>query len=88
MNELFNRAMLDLARRREDAVREVAREYLPRVLRWAVDHPRVLRVLYRMRRSWSPRVVYGFDLGIGVAVTVRKDGTMIVTETFGIRRDD
>lgn len=88
LDDAINRASWELARQREDALREAAREYLPRPLRWAVNHPRILRVLYRLRRSWAPRIVYGFDLGTGVAVTQRKDGSVIVTETFKVERDD
>lgn len=85
--QAINRAARGLARQREDALRDAAREYLPGPLRWTVDHPRILRLLYRLRRSWAPRVVYGFDLGVGVAVTLRKDGTAIVSETFRVERD-
>lgn len=81
-----NRAAWELARRREDALREAAREYLPRPLRWSVDHPRILRRIYRFKRSWAPRIFYGADLGSAVAATQRKDGTLIVGETFRIER--
>lgn len=74
----IERAMWDLAERREDTLREVVRERLPRPLRWASDHPRVLRVLYRLRPAWRPTIVYGHDLGITVGSVKREDGTTAV----------
>lgn len=92
MGDFLNRAISEtawnLAAQREDALREVAREYLPRPLRWAVDHPRVLRVLYRVRRHWRPRVVTGTDGELTVGMVEGKDGTMYVTEQFRVERDD
>lgn len=87
MDRAISEASWKLAEQREDVLREAAREYLPRPLRWAVDHPHVLRVLYRVRRSWRPRV-YGTDLGVTVAMVQGEDGRMAVTETFRVERDD
>lgn len=56
--EAHERALAEM----EAALREVARDALPRPLRRAVDHPRALAVLYRLRPSWRPEVAYGFDL--------------------------
>lgn len=81
-------AVWDLARQREDALRGVARSYLPRPLKWAADHPRVLRWLYRLRRSWRPVVVTGTDLGVTVmAVRERSTDRIVITDTFGVKRE-
>ena len=80
-----------LAEQREDALRKAAIERLPRGLRWAVDHPRLLRILYRIRRKWSPTVVVGVDWADNSGTTVkmvrRKDGSVVLlaSETFEIR---
>lgn len=42
---------------RERAARTVAVSHLPRRLFWLVDHPRLLRLFYRLRPSWRPMVV-------------------------------
>jgi hypothetical protein len=83
-HELLAERLFDVAAaRHEDAVRQVFRERLPRALRWAVDHPRVLRVAYRLRPAWSPPITYGFD-GFGGAVVVAvgaRDGTFVIVDS-------
>jgi hypothetical protein len=79
-----NKAAWDLAAQREAVLREVVRERLPKPLRWACDHPRVLRVLYRLRPALRPTITYGFDGGNGVAVTTTEDGTFVIVEQFRI----
>lgn len=83
----IDKASWDLAGQRDDALRDAACSYLPRPLKWSVDHPRVLRVLYRLHPSWRPRVTVGVDLGVTVVGTLSKDGRVVFTETFGIERD-
>lgn len=69
-------------RRREGALIDVARGYLPRPLRWAADRPRVLRVLYRVRPSWRPMIAFGVDGDITVAAIRRADGSVLILEPF------
>lgn len=52
------------AERVEAMVRDTARAGLPRGLRWLADRPRLLAVAYRVRPSWRPTVVCGFDPGV------------------------
>lgn len=90
INAAINAACWDLARQREDAYRELARDHLPGRVRWLADHPRLLRIAYRLRRKWQPTVYIGADLGVSVAIARQRDGTMIVlSEAFAhsVRRD-
>lgn len=76
-----------LAEQREQAMREIARSYLPRPLRWLVGRPRALAVAYRVRPRWRPTIVTGTDGGISVSMTTDAAGSRyVVTETFGHKR--
>lgn len=91
MNEALDRAFNELMWKRaeahEDALRDVARSYLPRALRWLVDHPRLLKAAYQLRRRWQPVVHVGADLDNTVAMVQHKDGTLIVlNETIATSR--
>lgn len=85
IREAIDAAAWRLAEQREAALRDAARERLPRPLRWAVDHPRALRVIYRLRPGWKPVVVIGADGGMLSIVVQRLDGTVHIFEVMGIR---
>lgn len=87
MNQVFAEVAWQLAERREDAMREIARSYLPRLLRWLADHPRALALAYRIRPKWRPTIVTGTDLGTTVAMVTDAERTrFVVTETFRHQR--
>ena len=62
----------------EDFLREVARDELPRALRWLVEHPRLLAVAYRLLPHWRPTIVYGADGDLTVGMVRRRDGMTLV----------
>lgn len=81
LNDLVNRLSATRAANLERLARQVARTYLPRRLGWLVDHPRLLRIAYKLRPSWCPMIYYGID-GDATAVGMRsKDGTFHLLET-------
>lgn len=90
----IDRAVFDASCRaaasREDVLREVARDELPRRLRRLVDHPRMLRIAYRLRPRWRPTIVVGYDFGCDrftfVETVRRSDGTMVVLPAVTIPR--
>lgn len=85
VRSMVDQAAWDLAARREDILREAARERLPRLLRWTVDKPRILGLLYALHGAWRPTIVYGADGHVGVACVQREDGTVAIVQTFGVK---
>jgi hypothetical protein len=73
-DEITRRAFHDLAVQREEMARVLIESYLPRRLRRLADHPRALRLVYRIRPAWRPTVTVGADLGVTVAVVHSADG--------------
>lgn len=78
VREAHDRALAEV----EGALRVIARDALPRPLRGAVDRPRLLAALYRIRPAWRPEVAIGVDFGApDLSLTicaVRADGSVSV----------
>lgn len=49
------------AHQRERIAEHIARENLPQRLRWLVDRPRLLRLVYALRPAWRPTIYVGTD---------------------------
>jgi hypothetical protein len=61
----------ELARCREAYSRKILERRVPRVLRWTLDHPRLLRRLLRVFPRWQPTTVtvpLGATMTVGAAV--------------------
>lgn len=72
---------------RERLARRAALTYLPRGLKWLVDRPRLLRVVYKLRPSWRPTIYVGVD-GDFTAFCVRGKHGIIYCEGSTARVDD
>jgi hypothetical protein len=81
IDDAVRRASSDLARQREEAVREIAAERLPRLLRFLVYHPKALKAAYRLWPRWRPTVRVGVDVAMHRAGA---DTVFVVSETLTV----
>ena len=83
IDDLARAWMNSVYQTREEAIRAAVERSLPTRLGWLVDHPRLLKWVFRVRPSWQPRIVMGSDLGNTVTmVWDRTDTLTVLDETF------
>lgn len=74
------------AEAQERLARKAAATFLPRGLGWLLDHPRLLKAVYRIRPGWRPTLVVSYDngeRGSGQVTTIRdKNGVIYTLSTW------
>lgn len=78
LNRIAADIALQQAETREGMVRAALTRALPRRTRWLLDHPRSLKLAFKLRPSWKPLVTVGQDGDCTVEMLHTRDGVSTV----------